>query len=110
LDVSESAYYYRPITPTLEALEHDDLIRGAIDRWHTDMPYMGARKLVIKLREEGIKTNRKEVRRFMDEMGIYALYPRVNLSKRDKQHRVYPYLLRNKAIFLPNQVWAIDIY
>jgi len=73
------------------------------------MPYLGCRKLVTKLAEEGLKTNRKEVRRFMNEMGIYAVYPKPNLSKRNKQHKVYPYLLRNKAIFLPNQVWAIDI-
>ena len=45
----------------------------------------------------------------MDEMGIYAVYPKPNLSKRNKQHPVFPYLLRNKSIFLPNQVWAVDI-
>jgi putative transposase len=73
------------------------------------MPYLGCRKLVTKLAEDGLKTNRKEVKRFMDEMGIYAVYPKPNLSKRNKQHKIYPYLLRNKAIFLPNQVWAIDI-
>jgi putative transposase len=73
------------------------------------MPYLGCRKLVTKLAGDGLKTNRKEVRRFMAEMGIYAVYPKPNLSKRNKQHKIYPYLLRNKAIFLPNQVWAIDI-
>jgi putative transposase len=31
------------------------------------------------------------------------------LSKRNKNHPVFPYLLKNKAIFLPNQVWALDI-
>jgi len=84
-------------------------MRAAIDKWHTAMPYLGCRKLVTKLAEEGLKTNRKEVKRFMDEMGIYAVYPKPNLSRRNKQHKIYPYLLRNKAIFLPNQVWAVDI-
>jgi len=32
-----------------------------------------------------------------------------NLSKRNKQHKIYPYLLRKLAINRPNQVWAIDI-
>ncbi len=41
-------------------------------------------------------------------MGIYAIYPKPNLSKPDKGHKM-PYLLKNKNIFLPNQVWAIDI-
>jgi putative transposase len=84
-------------------------MRAAIDKWHTAMPYLGCRKLVTKLAGDGLKTNRKEVKRFMDEMGIYAVYPKPNLSKRNKQHKIYPYLLRNKTIFLPNQVWAIDI-
>ena len=42
-------------------------------------------------------------------MGIYAVYPKPNLSKRGKEFKKFPYLLKNKAIFLPNQVWAVDI-
>lgn len=45
----------------------------------------------------------------MEEMGIKAIYPKPNLSKPNKEQQKYPYLLKNKAIFLPNQVWAIDI-
>jgi putative transposase len=45
----------------------------------------------------------------MDEMGIYAVYPKPNLSKPGKGHKKFPYLLKNKNIFLPNQVWAVDI-
>ena len=45
----------------------------------------------------------------MDEMDIHVFYPGPNLSKRDKQSKVYPYLLRNLKIDRPNQVWAIDI-
>jgi putative transposase len=104
-----STYYYKPREKTAEELERDEAMRAAIDRWHTQMPYLGSRRLVVKLAGEGLKTNRKEVRRFMEEMGIYAIYPKPNLSKRNKKHRVYPYLLRNKPIFLPNQVWAVDI-
>jgi putative transposase len=45
----------------------------------------------------------------MREMNIYAVYPKPNLSIRDKKHPVFPYLLRNMNIFMPNQVWALDI-
>jgi putative transposase len=45
----------------------------------------------------------------MDEMGIYAIYPKPNLSKPGKDHKRFPYLLKNKSIFFPNQVWAADI-
>ena len=49
------------------------------------------------------------VRRLMGEMGIQAIYPKANLSKRNFRETIAPYLLRNKAVSLPNQVWSIDI-
>ncbi|CAG7653515.1 IS3 family transposase ISGlo6 [Paenibacillus solanacearum] len=38
-----------------------------------------------------------------------AIYPGPNLSKRDLQHRTYPYLLRGLKITQPDQVWSVDI-
>ena len=67
------------------------------------------RKLREFLRDhDGLCAGRKLIKRYMDEMGIYAIYPKPNLSKPDKSHKL-PYLLKNMNIFLPNQVWAIDI-
>ena len=45
----------------------------------------------------------------MREMGIYALYPKPNLSKRYHAQYVRPYLLRHLPIVRPNQVWGVDI-
>lgn len=45
----------------------------------------------------------------MAEMDIAAFYPGPNLSKRAREARTYPYLLRNLDITRPNQVWSIDI-
>lgn len=71
---------------------------------------MGVRRIREKLaKEDGIKIGRKLIKRYMREMGLYAVYPKPNLSKRGKNHPVFPYLLKNMNIFLPNQVWAIDI-
>jgi putative transposase len=71
---------------------------------------MGVRKLRDKLQnDDGIKAGRKLIRRLMNEMGVYAVYPKPNLSRRNKAHKIFPYLLRNIAITAPNQVWAIDI-
>lgn len=109
LELNVSTYYYKPAEKTAEELARAEKVRAAIDRWHTDMPYLGSRKLAAAITAEGLSTNRKEIRRFMREMGIYAVFPKPNLSKRNKEHRIYPYLLRNKPIFLPNQVWAVDI-
>lgn len=45
----------------------------------------------------------------MREMGIMAIHPGPNLSKRNLQHRIYPYLLRGLNITQPDQVWGVDI-
>ena len=80
-----------------------------IDYWHTMMPYMGTRKLAAKLRAEGHAVGRKLVRTYMQEMEIHAVYPKLNLSKRNFKEAIVPYLLRNKVVYFPNQVWSIDI-
>ena len=45
----------------------------------------------------------------MVKAGLRAIYPGKRLSEPNKQHEKYPYLLRDKEIWLPNQVWATDI-
>ena len=52
---------------------------------------------------------RKQVRRLMRKAGLKSIYPKKNLSKPHKAHKKYPYLLKNKKICFPNQVWATDI-
>jgi putative transposase len=42
-------------------------------------------------------------------MGIEALYRKPRTSQPNRQHRIYPYLLKDVAIERPNQVWAADI-
>ena len=42
-------------------------------------------------------------------MGMAALYPKRNLSRRNQAHRVYPYLLKGLSIDRANQVWATDV-
>jgi putative transposase len=81
-----------------------------IDEIHTNEPAWGYRTITrILNRDHGQKINRKKVRRMMRDMGIYALYPKPNLSKRYHAQYVRPYLLRNLEITRANQVWGIDI-
>lgn len=70
-------------------------------------PFYGYRKIGRALKKKGLTV--KQVRRIMNMIGLYAIHPKKNLSKPSKGHKKYPYLLRNKKIFLPNQVWATDI-
>lgn len=42
-------------------------------------------------------------------MGLEAIFPGPNLSKRQQGHKVYPYLLRDAVIDRPDFVWSTDI-
>lgn len=111
LDINRSSVYYEPSKPTEDEVQREEHIKARLDYWHTEFCWMGTRNLVKKLRRddkiEGV--GRQLVRRYMLEMGIFAVYPKPDTSKANKQHKKYPYLLRGKQIWLPNQVWAIDI-
>ena len=77
--------------------------KSIIDRLHTDNPAWGARQLSAQLKKRGHQVGRRKTRRYMNEMGIDPIYPKMNLSKRMQQAKVCPYLLRNAVIDRPNQ-------
>lgn len=107
--VNRSELYRKTVEPSKEKLEWLEKVMERIDYWHTAMPFLGSRKLTKKLQNEGLSVGRKLVRRLMYEMAIYALYPKPNLSKRNFKEAIVPYLLRNKQVDFPNQVWSVDI-
>lgn len=80
-----------------------------IDEIYMKHPYFGYRRMTYFLRDQGIEINRKRVRRLMQLMGLEAIYPKPNLSKRLHAKYIRPYLLRGLTIDRPNQVWGIDI-
>ncbi len=84
-------------------------IKHRIDEIYTAYPFYGSRRITAQLRREGFVVNRKTVQRHMREMGIAGICPGPNLSRRNAEHRVFPYLLRGLAIEAPNQVWGVDI-
>jgi putative transposase len=108
LGINRTSLYRKPVASTVS--EHDLWIMRLIDEIHTDEPTWGYRMITRVLqRDYQIVINRKKVRRLMRDMGIYALYPKPNLSKRYHAQYVRPYLLRNLEITRPNQVWGVDI-
>ena len=80
-----------------------------IDEEYTRHPFYGYRKMTEYLRRLGFSVNHKRVRRLMRKLGLAAVYPKPNLSKPDKEHLHFPYLLKELEIVRPNQVWATDI-
>ena len=58
----------------------------------------------------GYKVNQKRIGRlYYKIMGLQAIMPGKHTSRRCKDHKVYPYLLRNLSVEGSNQVWAMDI-
>lgn len=80
-----------------------------IDEIHLQYPFMGSRRIRNELIKKGHKVNRKRIVRIMRDMGIGAIYPKPKTTIANKEHKVYPYLLRDIEVTYPNQAWAIDI-
>lgn len=105
LGVSRSSVYYRPVPVSDENLA----LMAAIDRLHLEAPFAGSRMLRKLLKGEGLEVGRRHVRTLMRRMGLEALYRKKNTSRRHPGHKVFPYLLRNRSVTEPNEVWALDI-
>lgn len=105
LGVGRSGLYYTPKRPSEEAL----LLMRAIDEEYLEHPYYGRRRMTITMRARGFSVGQTRIRRTMQMMGLEAIYPKPNLSVPNKEHKKFPYLLRDLVISRPNQAWAGDI-
>jgi len=103
--INKSTYYYKARGITARDLE----IMKTIDEIYTAHPYFGARRMSKHLVPFRIIIGRKAVSRYYGIMAIEAVYPKMNLSKRNQAHKVYPYLLKGVEITRVNQVWSTDI-
>lgn len=104
------ASYYRSTDMGIatETPENLELMR-MIDEEYTRHPFYGSRQLRSYFRRQGRVVNRKRIQRLMRIMGLTSVAPKPNTSKKNKEHKVYPYLLRDLTIDRPNQVWCADI-
>jgi len=105
LDVARSTVYYQP----KPAPQSDIDLMRRIDQIHLACPFLGSRRIVDALADDGIVSNRKKVQRLIRIMGLAALYPKQATTIPAVGHRVYPYLLRGLMISRPNQVWCADV-
>ena len=105
LGINRSSLYYEPV----EVEETTLKLMNSIDEQYTKTPFYGSRKILRYLRELGYCVNRKHVQRLMRKMGLYGICPGPNTSKRLREHRIWPYLLKDVQIIRPNQVWSTDI-
>lgn len=108
IEVSRSRFYYQPV---MESELNLELMR-LIDKEYLLHPWLGVPRMTTWLRKDkGYKVNPKRIERLYRLMGLSAIGPKPNTSKKGKgsQHRVYKYLLKGLKIERRNQVWAMDI-
>jgi putative transposase len=106
LGIHRSGYYYKASKEKPLNLE----LMEQIDKCYTKYPFMGVPSMTQWLTKDmGYQINKKRIERLYKLMGIYGIVPGPHTSNGNKEHKKYPYLLRNLSITHSNQVWGIDI-
>jgi len=105
LSLNRSSLYYERIGLS----EEDQRILDEMDKIYLDFPIYGSRRMSRELKRRGFKVGRHKARSLMRILGVEAIYPRKRLSFPDKEHQIYPYLLRDVEIDRPDVAWAADI-
>lgn len=117
LSVSRAAHYYKAVPISEKNLK----IMHTIDEIATDNSEYGYRYIHQQLLEDGYNIGKDRVLKYMQFMGIQAIYPTKKrlTSIGNPEHKIYEYLLkeywtktgRTKQIYVPtpNEVWSGDI-
>ena len=117
LDLNRSSLYYKEKEMSVD----NKNIINKIDQIFTDHPVYGYRYIHKKLQEDGIKIGKDRVLKYMNIIGIKAIYPKKKrlTSVKDDQNRIYGYLLdkywtksdngRTVNVANAGEVWSGDI-
>ena len=108
LGLAHSTCYYKEVKNPVKESFFEKVKRYLLN-FYMKWPYFGKRRMCNELKKRGIAVSREKVKSLMNELKIYPVYPKPNLSKPNKQHKKYPYLLNNVEITHVNQVWSTDI-
>ncbi len=106
IGLSRSSFYRQTIG--CESEENLQLM-ALIDEEYMRHPFYGSRKMCVYLQGLGHHVNRKRIQRLMRKMGIQSVAPKPGTSLPNKEHKVYPYLLRGLEINRADHVWSTDI-
>jgi len=106
LSLHRSGVYYQPKGESELNLK----LMRLMDEHYLHHPFKSARRMHKWLKREGYEVNHKRIERlYYKIMGLRSVMPGKHTSRRCKEHKIYPYLLRNLPINKVNQVWATDI-
>lgn len=109
LNISRSFLYYSNPKKEQQS-KRDEEIMWEIDKIYTEYPFYWARRIKQELVLLWYtQITRYQVREYMKIMTIEAIYPKPKTSIPNKEHKIYPYLLKDVKIIKVNQVWSTDI-
>lgn len=108
LGLAHSSCYYKEVKNPVKESFYEKVKRYLLN-FYIKWPYFGKRRMCNELKKRGIAVSREKVKSLMNELKIYPVCPKPNLSKPNVQHKKYPYLLSNVEITHINQVWSTDI-
>ncbi len=108
MDLNRSSLHYQPKPIS----EQDFGIMNRIDEVYADiLSTYGYRFTRQQLLEDGFSVGKNKVLKLMNKVGIQAIFPKKRkfMSIKDREHKLYPYALKDLEIAHPNQVWSGDI-
>ena len=117
LGISRATHYYKPVPISKLNLR----IMNDIDEIATNNSEYGYRFIHQQLLEDGYCIGKDRVLKYMQIMGIQAIYPTKKrlTSIKNQEHKIYEYLLKKywttvgktKQVYVPNpnEVWSGDI-
>lgn len=87
-------------TKELPASAEELACKEIIDHLHKDNTTWGARQMSAHLKAREYHVGKRKARRYMNEMDIYPIYPKMNLSKRMQQAK-YSSIFKRLLYALP---------
>lgn len=105
--LNRSSLYYKP---TGESALNLELMR-LMDEHYLEHPDKGATRMHKWLSlDKGYQVSLNRIERlYYRTMGLRSVLPGPHTSKRNKEHEIFPYLLRGLQIDRVSQVWTTDI-
>ena len=114
MGMARSTYYYqtkREENLKKRAKKDADLV-DEIQKIHLDAPVYGHRRLYHALLRNGIRVNKKKIRRLQREFDLWPIRIRAFTKTTDSKHgyRRFPNLLKDRGeVRELNEVWVTDI-
>ena len=109
LDVNRNRLETKPRQPWSPATAEEGEMMELMKLIHLKDPTFAARQLGRVLKRNGYEVTRWKVGQMMRYLGLKAIYCKARTSIPAADHPKYPYLLREREIAKPDEVWATDI-